>query len=81
MNRLGELPTSALGDSVPEPLGFNAFGPEWRAYTEETGTEDRAPQGCDSSAASSAAMTNGRLPQAALNSKIDCAGEIFTQNY
>jgi len=49
-----------LGDSVPEPLGFNAFWPECLSTLESTGAEDRAPQGCDPSAASSAGMA-GRL--------------------
>ena len=47
---------TSIGDSVPEPLGFNAFQPEWLDYTEGTRTEDKAPQGCDLSAASSAGM-------------------------
>ena len=39
-----EKDLTGLGDSVPEPLGFIAFAPEW-FYTEGTCTEDRAPQG------------------------------------
>ena len=48
-----------LGDSVPEPLGFNALAPECLVYTEGTCTEDRAPQGCDPSADARAGMARG----------------------
>jgi len=54
-NRAGSI--TELGDSVPEPLGFIALGPECLAYTGDTRTEDKAPQGCDLSADSSAGMT------------------------
>ena len=61
----GTVPRHAgagLGDYVPEPLGFIAFTPECWFYTEGTGTEDRAPQGCDPSADSRAGMARGGLP-------------------
>ena len=45
-----EASVAQLGDFVPEPLGFIALGPECLVCTEGTGTEDRAPQGCDPSA-------------------------------
>jgi hypothetical protein len=52
---------AGLGDSVPGPLGFNAFAPEWLFYTEGTCTEGRAPQGCDPSADARAGMARGGL--------------------
>ena len=44
MSRLATR-NGTLLNSVPEPLGFNAFGPECLAYIEGTRTEDRAPSG------------------------------------
>ncbi len=54
---------------VPEPLGFIALRPEWMNYTIETGTEDRATQGCAPSAASSAGMPTGGCPSGRPNAR------------
>lgn len=47
------------GTLSPNPWDFFALGPEWMDYTVEAGREDRAPQGCAPSAASSAGMATG----------------------
>ena len=52
----------SIGDAVPEPLGFIAFPPEWLFYTEDTCTEDTAPQGCECAGINRHVVGDGKSP-------------------
>jgi hypothetical protein len=55
--RKGTSPNS--GTLSPNPWDLSLWGRNVRLYTGGTRTEDKAPQGCDLSADSSAGMTRG----------------------
>ncbi len=60
------------GTPSPNPWDLTLSGQNGWPYTEGTRTEDKAPQGCDLSAGSSAGMaTGGSDVEAALNSNSD----------
>jgi hypothetical protein len=71
--RNGALPNS--GTLSPNPWDLSLSGRNGWPYTEGTRTEDKAPQGCDLSAASSAGMVAGGFDKdAALSLNQDSPG-------
>src|ERR1700722_14165433 len=63
-------PSSPLGRTSPNPWDLSLSGQNVWLYTGDTRTEDKAPQGCDLSADSSAGMATGGFDvEAAPNSK------------